>query len=160
MRDVGLTFPLYITVRNSGDALVTIAAHRFIHRIPTGSKHQRKSVGPSKRGLAAIGCEDGNLPALLRGDQRSRRDCRLVQPCRRSSISFCFPGRRINEQSSPGSIIAPDALQLFEDGRHIVGGQCVDFRVGEFVQMHVSLLEGFIMLLAEPRLRDYVLLRS
>ena len=23
MRDVGLTFPLYITVRNSGDALVT-----------------------------------------------------------------------------------------------------------------------------------------
>jgi hypothetical protein len=24
MRDVGLTFPLYITVRNSGDALVTI----------------------------------------------------------------------------------------------------------------------------------------
>jgi acetone carboxylase gamma subunit len=25
MRDVGLTFPLYITVRNSGDALVTIA---------------------------------------------------------------------------------------------------------------------------------------
>ena len=26
MRDVGLTFPLYITVRNSGDALVTIAS--------------------------------------------------------------------------------------------------------------------------------------
>ena len=25
MRDVGLTFPLYIAVRNSGDALVTIA---------------------------------------------------------------------------------------------------------------------------------------
>ena len=25
MRDVGLNFPLYITVRNSGDALVTIA---------------------------------------------------------------------------------------------------------------------------------------
>ena len=25
MRDVGLTFPLYTTVRNSGDALVTIA---------------------------------------------------------------------------------------------------------------------------------------
>ena len=25
MRDIGLTFPLYITVRNSGDALVTIA---------------------------------------------------------------------------------------------------------------------------------------
>jgi hypothetical protein len=25
MRDVGLTFPLYITLRNSGDALVTIA---------------------------------------------------------------------------------------------------------------------------------------
>ena len=26
MRDVGLTFPLYITVRNSGDSLVTIAS--------------------------------------------------------------------------------------------------------------------------------------
>jgi hypothetical protein len=26
MRDVGLTFPVYITVRNSGDALVTIAS--------------------------------------------------------------------------------------------------------------------------------------
>jgi hypothetical protein len=26
MRDAGLTFPLYITVRNSGDALVTIAS--------------------------------------------------------------------------------------------------------------------------------------
>jgi hypothetical protein len=25
MRDVGLTFPVYMTVRNSGDALVTIA---------------------------------------------------------------------------------------------------------------------------------------
>jgi hypothetical protein len=25
MRDVGLTFPIYMTVRNSGDALVTIA---------------------------------------------------------------------------------------------------------------------------------------
>jgi hypothetical protein len=25
MRDAGLTFPLYITVRNSGDSLVTIA---------------------------------------------------------------------------------------------------------------------------------------
>ena len=26
MRDIGLTFPVYITVRNSGDALVTIAS--------------------------------------------------------------------------------------------------------------------------------------
>jgi hypothetical protein len=26
MRDVGLTFPVYMTVRNSGDALVTIAS--------------------------------------------------------------------------------------------------------------------------------------
>ena len=36
MRDVGLNFPLYITVRNSGDALVTIRL-RLIHRMPTGS---------------------------------------------------------------------------------------------------------------------------
>ena len=65
MRDVGLTFPLYITVRNSGDALVTIAI-RLIHRIPIGSRHRQLSVGLLKRGLAAIGCEDENSPALLR----------------------------------------------------------------------------------------------
>ena len=44
MRDVGLTFPVYITVRNSGDALVTIAT-RSIRRIPSGSRHRKSSVG-------------------------------------------------------------------------------------------------------------------
>ena len=35
MRDVGLTFPLYVTVRNSGDALVRLRP-RLIHQIPIG----------------------------------------------------------------------------------------------------------------------------
>ena len=38
MRDVGLTFPLYITVRNSGDALVTLrprlTAKRWVKNAP------------------------------------------------------------------------------------------------------------------------------
>jgi hypothetical protein len=48
MRDVGLTFPLYITVRNSGDALVTIATPS-IHQMPIGGRHQKLSAGPLKR---------------------------------------------------------------------------------------------------------------
>ena len=43
MRDVGLTFPLYITVRNSGDALGTIATP-LIRQMKSGSR-QRQSSG-------------------------------------------------------------------------------------------------------------------
>ena len=64
MRDVGLTFPVYITVRNSGDALVTIATP-----LDPSDEHwqqaRKSSVGPLKKGLAAIGCEDENSPVLL-----------------------------------------------------------------------------------------------
>ena len=65
MRDVGLTFPLYITVRNSGDALVTIATPLD----PSDTEWQQarqSSVGPLKKGLAVVGWEDKNSPALLR----------------------------------------------------------------------------------------------
>ena len=65
MRDVGLTFPVYITVRNAGDALVTIATPS-IDRMSSGSGQWQSSVGPWKRGLAAVGCRDENSPALLR----------------------------------------------------------------------------------------------
>ena len=37
LRDVGLTFPVFITVRNSGDALVDNRHPRSIPRMPTGS---------------------------------------------------------------------------------------------------------------------------
>ena len=65
MRDVGLTFPVYITVRNSGDALVTIVTPLD----PSDADWQQcrqSSVGHLKRGLAAFGCEGENSPALLR----------------------------------------------------------------------------------------------
>ena len=66
MRDVGLTFPVYMTVRNSGDALVTHCDVRSIHQMPTGSLHRQSSVEPLKRGLAAIGCEVENSPVQWR----------------------------------------------------------------------------------------------
>ena len=65
MRDVGLTFPLYITVRNSGDALVTMMTP--LDPSDEEWQHARKSsVGPLKRGLAAVGWEGENSLALLR----------------------------------------------------------------------------------------------
>ena len=42
MRDVGLTFPVYITVRNSGDALVTIAT-------PLDPSDERLAAGSGNR---------------------------------------------------------------------------------------------------------------
>ena len=52
MRDIGLTFPVYITVRNSGDALVTIAAP-LIRRMKNGSTLEQWSVGALKRSRTA-----------------------------------------------------------------------------------------------------------
>ena len=65
MRDVGLTFPLYITVRNSGDALVTIATS-LDPLDKSGSRHRHSSAAHSKRGLAAVGWEGENSPVLSR----------------------------------------------------------------------------------------------
>ena len=63
MRDVGLTFPVYITVRNSGDALVTIASP-LDPSDEQCSRHRQSPVVPLKRGFAADTCEDENSPAL------------------------------------------------------------------------------------------------
>ena len=55
MRDVGLTFPLYITVRNSGDALVTIATpldrETLGEKRTAASKSRNRSSG--KRSVGA-----------------------------------------------------------------------------------------------------------
>ena len=69
MRDAGLTFPVYITVQNSGDALATIATSLD----PSDEQWQHASLivcRTLKRGSAAVGCRDGNWPALLRTQGR------------------------------------------------------------------------------------------
>ena len=53
MRDVGLTFPLYITVRNSGDALVTIATPLD----PSDTDWQRASAIVCRTLEERVGCE-------------------------------------------------------------------------------------------------------
>jgi hypothetical protein len=53
MRDVGLTFPLYITVRNSGDALVTIATPLD----PSDTDWQRASTIVCRTLEERVGCD-------------------------------------------------------------------------------------------------------
>ena len=53
MRDVGLTFPLYITVRNSGDALVTIATPLD----PSDTDWQRASAIVCRTLEERVGCD-------------------------------------------------------------------------------------------------------
>ena len=79
MRDVGLTFPLYITVRNSGDALVTIATPLD----PSDADWQQASeivcrtleerVGCDRLRGRELACAIANAGA----DKCRRRDCRL-----------------------------------------------------------------------------------
>ena len=74
MRDVGLTFPLYITVRNSGDALVTIATPLD----PSDSDWQQASaivcrtleerVGCGRLGGRELACAIANAGALNAAD--------------------------------------------------------------------------------------------
>ena len=74
MRDVGLTFPLYITVRNSGDALVTIATSLD----PSDTDWQRAStivcrtleerVGCGRLGGRELACAVANAGALNAAD--------------------------------------------------------------------------------------------
>ena len=52
MRDVGLTFPVYITVRNSGDALVTIATSLD----PSGEQWQHATEIVCRTLEERIGC--------------------------------------------------------------------------------------------------------
>ena len=53
MRDVGLTFPLYITVRNSGDALVTIATPLD----PSDAEWQQASAIVCRTLEKRVGCD-------------------------------------------------------------------------------------------------------
>jgi hypothetical protein len=53
MRDVGLTFPVYITVRNSGDALVTIATPLD----PSDTDWQRASAIVCRTLEERVGCD-------------------------------------------------------------------------------------------------------
>ena len=66
MRDVGLSFPalhhrpeLWRCARDYCNSV-------SIHQIPIGSRHRQSSVGPLKKGLAAVGWEGENSPALSR----------------------------------------------------------------------------------------------
>ena len=74
MRDVGLAFPVYITVRNSGDALVTIATPLD----PSDADWQRASaivcrileerVGCGRLRGRELACAIGNAGALNAAD--------------------------------------------------------------------------------------------
>ena len=74
MRDIGLTFPLYITVRNSGDALVTIATPLD----PSDTEWQRAStivcrtleerVGCGRLGGRELACAIANAGAINAAD--------------------------------------------------------------------------------------------
>ena len=80
MRDVGLTFPVYITVRNSGDALVTIASPRLIHRM---TEWQQASAIVCRTLEERVGCDrlrGRELACAIANagcDKCRRRDCRL-----------------------------------------------------------------------------------
>ena len=74
MRDVGLTFPLYITVRNSGDALVTIATTldpsdddwRRAREIVCRTLEER--VGCDRLGGRELACAIANAGAINAAD--------------------------------------------------------------------------------------------
>ena len=74
MRDVGLTFPVYMTVRNSGDALVTIAttARSIRCRLAAGignrlSNHRREGRLRSVT-RAKLPCAIANAGAINAAD--------------------------------------------------------------------------------------------
>ena len=81
MRDVGLTFPVYITVRNSGDALVTIATSLD----PSDADWQQASAIVCRTFEERVGCGSvARTRTRLRycergGDKCSRRDGRLIR---------------------------------------------------------------------------------
>ena len=70
MRDVGLTFPLYITVRNSGDALVTIATsldpsdEQWQHAREIVCRTLEERVGCGRLGGRELACAIANAGAI------------------------------------------------------------------------------------------------
>ena len=94
MRDVGLTFPLYITVRNSGDALVTIAtsARPIGCRLAAGIEDRLSNYR-----------REGRLRSVARTRTRLRYCERWRYKCRRPSgvVKACgihLEGRNINRR--------------------------------------------------------------
>ena len=74
MRDVGLTFPLYITVRNSGDALVTIATpldpsdEQWHHAREIVCRTLEKRVGGGRLGGRELACAIANAGVINAAD--------------------------------------------------------------------------------------------
>ena len=86
MRDVGLNFPVYMTVRNSGDALVTIATPLD----PSDTDWQQASAIVCRTLEERVGCgrlRGQELACAIANagvDKCRRRDCRMIAPCGRS----------------------------------------------------------------------------
>jgi hypothetical protein len=74
MRDVGLTFPIYITVRNSGDALVTIATssdpsdEEWEHARQIVCRTLEERVGCGRLGGRELACAVANAGAINAAD--------------------------------------------------------------------------------------------
>jgi hypothetical protein len=117
MRDGGLTFPLYITVRNSGDALVTIATPLD----PPDTDWQRareivcrtlqERVGCGRLGGRELACAIANAGAIHAADVTA---CQSGRVATRPSFSFACPGcyqelRRLKvpERSASAAIFSP-----------------------------------------------------
>ena len=90
MRDVGLTFPLYITVRNSGDALGTIATP-----IDPSDEEWQQANGNRLSDSRREGwlCSVARTRTCLRycerrGDKCCRCNRRLIRSCRHSFIVY------------------------------------------------------------------------
>ena len=81
MRDVGLTFPLYITVRNSGDALVTIATSLdpSDDRVAAGIGNRLSNYRREGRLRSVARARTALRYCERRGDKCRRRDCRLIR---------------------------------------------------------------------------------
>ena len=100
MRDVGLTFPLYMTVRNSGDALVTIATPLD----PSDTDWQQASAIVCRTLEERVGCgrlRGRELACAIANagvDKCRRRDCRLTEPL----CHLQEPAERIRKLNLPG----------------------------------------------------------
>ena len=74
MRDVGLTFPLYITVRNSGDALVTMMTpldpsdEQWQHAREIVCRTLEERVGCGRLGGRELACAIANAGAINAAD--------------------------------------------------------------------------------------------
>ena len=97
MRDVGLTFPVYMTVRNSGDALVTIATTLD----PSDADWQQASEIVCRIIQEKVGC------GRLRGQDTALRYCeRRGDKCRRRD------GPLINEFDTNAGRSAFDGIHI------------------------------------------------